>query len=176
MVILSLTDNGDRYFNKVSLLHVLFLITLYLISDIYMINYSADVYAYSKGFYFKLILCLLYLIGSKDNNISINPGASIQAAFHFSVSVLCIWMAITGFILEHVTLSKFTGIFLLFGVLSSFNLIDEIIKVIRLKSNNSGMYVFEIILKILLFSMFCLAVYLLFIGEWQWDIKPFYEW
>jgi len=178
MVSLLLTDKEEQFFNKVALLHILFLVVLYLVIDLSLINYNEDVNAYSKGFYSKLVLCLLYLIASKEKSLTTQPNKSIQAAFHFSVAVLCIWMGVMSLIFENVGLSRFTGIFLLFGGLSSFNLIDETIKVtrLRMKEHTVGLYFIETMLKIILFSIFCFSAYFLIIGEWQWEIKPFYEW
>jgi hypothetical protein len=175
---LLLTDKEEQFFNKTALLHILFLIVLYLVTDIFLINYSEDVNAYSKGFYSKLVLCVLYLISSKEKSLTIQTNKSIQAPFHFSVTVLCIWMGVMSFIFDNVGLSRFTGVFLLFGGLSCFNLIEETIKVTRLKIKEStlALYFIETILKIILFSIFCFSVYFLITGEWQWDIKPFYEW
>ena len=149
----------DASFSKSALLHILFLVVLYLVTDLFLINYNEDVNAYSKGFYSKLVLCVLYLIASKEKSLTNQPCKSIEAAFHFSVTVLCIWMGIMSLTLDYVELSRFTGIFLLFGSLSSFNLIDETIKSIRLKMkvNTISLYLIEAVLKIFLFSIFCFS-------------------
>ena len=173
-----LTNENEHYFNRTALLHILFLIVLYVIIDGFVINYDYDPNAYSKGFYSKLILSILYLIGSKDNSLINQENKPIDAAFHFSVFFLCLWLGTMSLALIDGTLSRFVGVFLIFGGLSGFNLIDEILKVLRQKMQSSiiTLYIIETILKVLLFAIFCLAAYFLVTGEWRWDIKPFYEW
>ncbi|MGS0535657.1 hypothetical protein [Pseudoalteromonas sp. SaAl2] len=149
-----------------------------MIVDGFIIDYGTDQNAFSKGFYSKLVLSILYLIGSKDISTIKQTDNSIDAAFHFSVFSLCIWMGVTSFVLEGVSISRIVGIFLIFGGLAAFNLIDELLKVIRLKvpSPSTLSYATETVLKIFLFSIFCLALFFLAVGEWVWELKPFYEW
>ncbi|MBE0421317.1 hypothetical protein EI165_14470 [Pseudoalteromonas nigrifaciens] len=178
MVSLLLTNKKQDYFNCIALLHIIFLMVLYVVIDVFVIDYSIDENAFSKGFYSKLVLCILYLIGSKDKPLIVQEHKPIDAAFHFSVFALCLWMGVLSFALDSVTISRFVGIFLIFGGLSGFNLIDETLKIVRLKVNENsfGLLFTEITLKIFLFSIFCLAAFFLIAGEWIWDIKPFYEW
>lgn len=173
-----LSTKTPNYYNRTALLHILFLVVLYLIFDAFIIDYKSDTNAFSQGFYFKLILSIFYLIGSKEKSSVTQVRNSIDAAFHFSVFVLCLWMGITTFLLESVNISKFTGIFLIFGGLSAFNLIDELLKFarVKIKSSTLGGYAIETTLKVLLFSIFCFALFFLVTGEWIWEMKPFYEW
>jgi len=175
---LLLTDKKRELFNKIALMHIFLLVVFYLVSDLFLINYNEDVNAYSKGFYTKVVLCLLYLFASKEKSLTSQSNISIQIAFNFSVALLCVWMGIMSLILDNVVLSKFTGVFLLFGCLSCFNFTNEIIKITRLIMNKNAfsVYFIETVLKIVLFSIFCFSTYFLIIGEWKWDIKPFYEW
>ena len=87
-------------------------------------------------------------------------------------------MGVASFVLEGVSISRIVGIFLIFGGLAAFNLIDELLKVIRSKMTSPSIlsYATEAALKILLFSVFCLALFFLAVGEWVWELKPFYEW
>ncbi len=173
-----LSTSTHVYYNRIALLHILFLVVLYVIVDGFIINYGTDQSAFSKGFYSKIVLSILYLIGSKDKSTIKRTDNSIDAAFHFSVFVLCIWMGVASFVLEGVSISRIVGIFLIFGGLAVFNLIDALLKVIRSKMTSPSIlsYATEAALKILLFSVFCLALFFLAVGEWVWELKPFYEW
>lgn len=174
----TLLSSAHVYYNRVALLHILFLVVLYVIVDGFIIDYGIDKNAFSKGFYSKLLLSILYLVGSKgDGSIKIEDN-SIDAAFHFSVFSLCLWMGVASFLLEEVNISRIVGIFLIFGGLAAFNLIDELLKVarVRIPSPSILSYATETALKILLFSVFCFALFFLAMGEWVWELKPFYEW
>ncbi|MCL1052028.1 hypothetical protein L2755_20755 [Shewanella abyssi] len=168
----------QNYYNSKALLHILLLVVLYFICDTFIIDYKNDENAFSQGFYFKLLLSIFYLIGSKEKQSVTQEDNSIDAAFHFSVLVLCLWMGLTTILMESVSISRFTGLFLIFGSLSAFNLIDELLKLVRVKIQSGALsrYAIETTLKIILFATFCFALFFLITGEWVWEIKPFYEW
>ena len=171
-------SDKQNYFNRTALLHILFLIVLYLFVDVFVIDYANDENAFAKGFYSKFVLSILYLVGSKEPQVLPQEDKSIEAAFHFSALWLCLWMGISSLVLENVDISGFVGVFLIFGGLSAFNLANELLKIIKLKivNNSTAKFLMERTLRIFPLAIFVMAAFFIFIGEWRWDIKPFYQW
>ena len=173
-----ITKNEQNYINRTVLLHIVFLVVFYAVVDVFIIDYGNDENAFSKGFYSKFVLSIFYLIGSKERSKTLENDKPLEAAFHFSALYLCLWMGISSLVMENVVISGFVGVFLIFGGLGGFNLVDELLKIVKFKTSENSItrLLIESLLKIFLFSIFVMALFFIFTGEWQWDIKPFYEW
>lgn len=172
----SLTTNKQNYFNRTGLFHIALIVIFYMLFDGCFMNYSMDPNAYSKAHYTKFILCLLYAIASQQRPMSAKDDKCIDAAFHFSLLALCISLAIMSFTIINAPLSRYIGIFLIFGGFAGFNLVIELLKIIQLKQKTIYLSIIAIVLKLFVFTIFCLAAFFLLTGEWRWDIKSFEEW
>ena len=171
-------QNTTNYFNRAVLMHIALIIFLYLSMDVYLLDYSNDKYAYSKSYYAKFLITVFYLIGSKQNTITTDKTKGIDAAFHFSGFIFCIWLAIMSFTIIDLPLSRYIGLFLIFGCFAGFNLMVELLRFINIqfKQKTNVIVITSILLKVTLFTTFCLAVFFLVTGEWRWDVIPFEEW
>jgi len=167
---LSLSVQQD-YYNKSALKAIALLFLIYAGIDFFLLDYSKD-NAFSISAYLKFIICLLFMIGSKETTFFFEKGGSITAAMDMSIILLCVSLAIINiFIVEH-PLSKYLGIGLLLGVPSLIHLLSNAINKIEIKAFKSN------VINMLRFTLggvailyFSIILLFFIVGEWDWYIK-----
>ena len=75
-------------------------------------------------------------------------------------------------------LSKFMSLIILVGGGAGFLIFSSILEKLYEEhyENSESIYRIEISMKIYLTFIILSSLCFLIFGEWQWDIKPFYEW
>lgn len=167
----------SNYFNAKAILHCIVFFLIFVIIDVAIFYTSSDNFL-SKSFYSKFIVCLGYLLASKNESPLEKSDSSLEFTFHFSSYLLCIWLGLSNLISNEIEVSKVVGIFLLFGVFAGFNITAELLKFNKSKyvEKPFKIVLVEGVLKGLLSITLISALVFLLVGEWSWFIKPFYEW
>lgn len=173
----SILSNNGSYFNKTALGHIMMVAFIYVVIDVLLLVLSSEDFV-SKSFYSKFVVCIGYLVASKNDSPLEENKTSFESPFHFASYVFCVWLAISNFIIGDIPLSKIVGIFLVFGVFAGFSLLAEFLKLNKVSYavKPTIILIFEGFLKVSLFVTLVSALLFLTLGEWKWFIKPFYEW
>lgn len=173
-VTINLAINAEaNYYNRTALLHIAFLVVLYVLLDGFLLDYGGDEHAYSKSFYAKLVLMVLYSLASKEI-----IAAKLAAVFDFSVLAFALWLVAMSFMLLNMPLSRGIGLFIIFSSFSASSLARELLLYWRLQANSSAIVeaLIRVLLKALPFILIALGLYFIIAGQWRWDAVPFYRW
>ncbi len=178
MGILKLNEGADRFYNKESIFHIVLIFIISISVNVSFIFYWKFENYYSAIFYSHLAMVILYLIGSKERGGNAGIKSDIEASFHFSIFTLASSLVTLDLFVVQNRPSAYVGIFMMFGTLSLFNLVVELIR--SLKRHEEGIKelhnFIELIAKLFLFSFFCLALFLITTGEWRWDVVSIFDW
>ena len=118
-------SHQSRYFNQQFLINLLFLIVIFVISDLVLFNWFDDVVASLWSFRIKLMLVVFYYwydgesSGADLLQLASERKGNTAAVSHVAVFLLAIWLAVVNLITE-TTLSSYTGIALIFGGIAYF--------------------------------------------------------
>jgi len=172
MEIISLTRLSKTI--EIKVIAALLVVTaIYLTMDFMVLDYIGSPVQYSVAFYYKLVLCIFFLVAMT----SAGSGIVESVCFHFSVSVFSLWFGLSGFLLSDVMLSKYVGLFVVVGGFSLFNILDELLVYLRERSvSGSVSWLLRRFVNIFLFSVFCFALYIFVAGEWGWVIVSPFDW
>lgn len=175
-----LNNQINNYFNTQSLLGIAGIIILSICIDVFILNFKLDENAFSKAFHYKLILVYLFFFLAKQTETSWEESKPLEATFHFSALNLSAFLGVFSLMNKDILVSGYYGVFLIFGGLAAFILINEIFILIErknLKATHLGLLILiQLVLKVFLFSIFCLSLFIMISGTWEWDIKLFYDW
>ena len=165
--------------NKLVLLNVILICCIYLIIDVFLLNYQTDVDAISKSFYSKVVLSFIYFMGSKGDGFDdVKNNEYLKLIFYFSLSLLCLWLPLINITLSSMAVSKYMSLVVLIGGGAGFLIFSSVLKKLYKNHYEKAEYIYriEISMKIYLLFIILFSLSFLVLGEWLWDIKPFYEW
>lgn len=166
-----------RFFNTKSLYHSVVIFCFFVIADLF-IYFSEVGNALSISFYIKVAICIIYVLAVKDEGFGRRENESLECAFHIILVICGFWLAITSYVTFSNPPSKFVGVFLILGLFGLFNIVVELGRVSNQHMGRMGnaVSICLILLKSIFFIVACCSILFLLLGEWRWDIKPFYEW
>jgi hypothetical protein len=98
--------------------------------------------------------------------------------FYFSLSLLCLWLPLINITLSSMAVSKYMSLVVLVGGGAGFLIFSSILKKLYENHYEKAEYIYriEISMKVYFLFIILFSLSFLFLGEWLWDIKPFYEW
>ena len=166
-----------KFFNTKSLYHSVVIFCFSVIADLF-IYFSEVGNALSISFYIKVAICIIYVLAVKDEGFGRRENESLECAFHIILVICGFGLAITSYVTFSNPPSKFVGVFLILGLFGLFNIVVELGRVSNQHMGRMGnaVSICLILLKSIFFIVACCSILFLLLGEWRWDIKPFYEW
>ncbi|OBT09336.1 hypothetical protein A9267_21105 [Shewanella sp. UCD-FRSSP16_17] len=160
------------YLNVRSIAIIVVVFSVFLFIDVFLLDFFGNSDSFSKSYYIKFIITMLLLFLSKFEKCENNY---ITPAFHFSGAYWALWTGIYCLVSNDVELSKYIGILLVFGGFGGFCLIDELIDFLNVKYGSESCFriTLTMLLKVLLFSFFILAIIFFVKGNWEWPVNSF---
>jgi hypothetical protein len=168
-------DKRKNYYNQKALAHIIFIVVLYLVCDVFFLNLE-DKANYSTVFYLKLLLVVLYSMSSSVvTSFEMQNGTEYVAVNDFSTSLLAVWVAVTDLFIISGPPSYFSAIFLFIGIFSSFNLlVNAPLLVEKRRKGYQLRRLFFRFSQILIVAEVVAALMILVQGEWIWKFyNPF---
>lgn len=170
-------EKGDKVLTKnfvVFVLEVFFVLLIYFVSLILFVDRDQGALGYSRGVYINIVLVFLAYVNK--GHINSNENTRNNMFFLFSIFAFSIWLAVFPLLASGVTYSKIVGVILGFGTVCYFVLLSKVLPFIDGKNLYFAMTAFlKILLRAIFFISASLSLFYLLVGEWSFDILPFYK-
>ncbi|SFC11886.1 hypothetical protein [Pseudoalteromonas denitrificans] len=156
--------------NKV-IVHIGCIVALYFFMNFVVLD-LAIIEQRSIGFYLFFSLSLIYLGASKAPAYSfMSKQTDYEPVFLFNGFALSLWFAITDLILPTGSISKFSGVVLIFGIFGAFGFLIDIGYYIRDKKGELDIpRNYLIATRYFLLFMVIFAGYFFIEGNWEWPL------
>ncbi|MGO2374590.1 MAG: hypothetical protein ACTH5C_19870 [Pseudoalteromonas prydzensis] len=160
-------NSRPNFFNKSAIVQSALVISLFLLADLYLLNFDKFEIGYSISFYLKCFVLFIYLLATnKFDSFFLEKNHDLTLALDTSAIYFFVWLLVTEFIFTQEELSKLIGlviVVLLFGSISFFIEVTT-----KLKGTDFAFI--NLFLVFFVFFVVCFAGVLIFSGDWVWNV------